>query len=278
MQMNRIHVSAALVLSGVLVARGALATPPGPGQHFDCSDGGDTSCASDDEGCVPADSIGYKCGAIAGKTISKAFKGAMACHAKQAETRFKGASENGAGTSEENCEGNPGQSVKSVFDAGVGKLSALGCAAAPGVTSYGAVLFGSGPGSFDGGNGSVYCDSSSGVLIGDDDTGWVAATAEILKCETVVAKGLVKLQATTSKCHTRMAGYLLKGADFNEEECEEIAPGTSKGGLERFNALRDKLVASGICPPCLSASAMDSLAASTIATENTNNDVAFPCP
>ena len=39
----------------------------------------------------------------------------------------------------------------------------------------------------------------------------------------------------------------LKGSDFDEESCEEVA-GTPKGGLEKFNALRDKLVAIGICP------------------------------
>src|SRR5205823_5102077 len=38
----------------LLTAGGAIATPPGPGKHFDCSDaGGATSCASDDTGCVP---------------------------------------------------------------------------------------------------------------------------------------------------------------------------------------------------------------------------------
>jgi hypothetical protein len=146
------------------------------------------------------------------------------------------------------------------------------------VTTYGNTLFGSGPGSFDGDNGLVYCDSSSGALIGDDDTGSVAATPEILKCEIAVAKGLAKLQATTSKCHTKMAAYFLKAADFDEEACEEVAPGTLKGGLERFQDLRDKLVAAGICPSCLSGGAMDSLAASTISGEDTNNDIAFPCP
>ena len=271
----------AVVLAGALVATPAFATPPGPGQHFDCSDGGDTSCAADDEGCVPADSAAYKCSSIAGKIIAKAVKGAMACHAKQATMRFKGTSINGAGTSEENCENNPGKSVKSLFDAGVSKLSSLGCnpALISGVTTYGNTLFGSGPGSFDGDNELVYCDSSSGALIGDDDTGSVAATPEILKCEVAVAKGLAKLQATTSKCHTKMAAYLLKGIDFDEEACEEIAPGTAKGGLERFQDLRNKLVASGICPSsCLSGAAMDSLAASTISREDTNNDIAFPCP
>jgi hypothetical protein len=269
-----------VLLATAITAIPAFAAPPGPGQHFDCSDGGDTSCAADDEGCVPADVPAYKCSSIAARIIAKAVKGATACHAKQATMRFKGSSISGAGTSEENCENNPGKSVRSIFDAGVSKLSSFGCdpGLVSGVTTYGNGLFGSGPGSFDGGNALVYCDSSSAAFIGDDDTGWVAADPGILKCELSVAKGLAKLQATTSKCHTRMAAYLLKGGDFDEEACEEIAPGTFKGGLERFDALRDKLVAAGICPPCLDAAAMDALAASTIAREDTNNDVAFPCP
>jgi hypothetical protein len=280
MQTNRVKLTGALALGGVLLARGAFATPPAPGQHFDCSDGGDTSCAANDEGCVPADKLAYKCSSVAGKIIAKAVKGATACHAKQADMRFKGASITGAGSSEENCQENPGKSVKSIFDAGVAKLSGIGCDAGfvSGVAAYGATLFGAGSGSFDGDNELVYCDSSSGAFIGDDDTGWVAATPEMLKCERAIAKGLAKLQATTSRCHTKMGAYFLKGADFNEEDCEEVAPGTAKGALERFNALRDKLTASGICPPCLSAAAMDSLAASTIAKEDANNDVAFPCP
>jgi hypothetical protein len=269
----------AVVFASVLLAGGALAAPPGPGQHFDCSDGGTTSCATDDEGCVPADKLALKCSSTAGKTVAKAVKGATSCHAKQAQMRFQGASITGAGNSEENCEDNPGKSVKSNFDAGVARLTSLGCdpGLASGVAGIGTTLFGSGPGSFDGDNGLVYCDSSSGALIGDDDTGSVAATAAMLKCEISVAKALAKLQATASKCHTKMASAFLRGLDFNEEDCEEISL-AGKGGLAKFNSVRDKLVAAGICPPCLDASAMDALAASTIAKEDGNGDVIFPCP
>jgi hypothetical protein len=269
----------AVVFASVLLAGGALAAPPGPGQHFDCSTGGTTSCATDDEGCVPADKLALKCSSTAARTIAKAVKGTTSCHAKQAQMRFQGSSINGAGNSEENCEENPGNSVKSKFDAGVARLTSLGCdpGLVSGVAGLGTTLFGSGPGSFDGDNGLVYCDSSSGALIGDDDTGSVAATADMLKCETAVAKGLAKLHKTASKCHTKMASSFLRGVDFNEEDCEEISP-AGKGGLAKFNALRNNLVAAGICPPCLGASAMDALAASTLANEDGNGDVIFPCP
>lgn len=269
----------AVIFASVLLAGGALAAPPGPGQHFDCSDGGTSSCATDDQGCVPADKVALKCSSTAAKVIAKAVKGATSCHAKQAQMRFQGSSINGAGNSEENCEGNPGKSVQSNFDAGVARLTTLGCSPGliAGVTGIGTTLFGSGAGSFDGDNGNVYCDSSSGALIGDDDTGSVAATAGMLKCEIAVAKGLAKLQATASKCHVKMAASFLVARDFSEEDCEEVSL-AGKGGLAKFNALRDKLVAAGICPPCLGASAMNGLAASIIATEDGNGAVYFPCP
>jgi len=276
----QIRITTTALLASLLLAGGALATPPGPGQHFDCSDGGNSSCAADDEGCVPADSLSYKCSSLAGKIISKAVKGAFACHEKQAQMRFQGSSENGAGNSEENCEDNPGNSVKSKFDDGVAKLNSLGCGATfvSGVTTLEATLFGSGPGSFDGDNANAYCqDSASQALIGDDDTGWVALNAGNLKCEISVAKGLAKLRISAIKCHRKMGGSFLKGVDFAEEDCEEVSS-EGKGALAKFNSLRDKLVGANICPACLSASAMNSLAASTIATEDTNNDIVFPCP
>jgi hypothetical protein len=180
-----------VAFASLVLAGGAIAAPPGAGQHFDCSDGGTTSCAADDEGCVPSDKLGYKCSSVAGKIITKAVKGAMSCHAQQAERRFQGTSITGAGNSEENCENNPGNSVQSKFDAGIAKLTGIGGDAGfvSDVAAYGAALFGTGPGSFDGDNGLVYCDSTSGAFIGDDDTGWVAATADMLKCEISVARG-----------------------------------------------------------------------------------------
>jgi len=276
----RIRITTTAVLASLLFAGGAFAAPPGPGQHFDCTDGGDSSCAADDEGCVPADSLSYKCSSLAGKMVSKAAKGAFSCHEKQAQMRFQGTSENGAGNSEENCENNPGNSVESKWNDGLAKLTSLGCGATfvSGVSALGTTLFGTGPGSFDGDNGNAYCqDSASQALIGDDDTGWVALNPGNLKCEIAVAKGLAALRITVIKCHRKMGGLFLKGVDFAEEDCEEVSS-AGKGALAKSNALRDKRAGSGICPSCRSGSAMDSLAASTISTEDTNNDIAFPCP
>ena len=100
------------IAATLVFARIGLATPPGPGQHFDCTDGGTSSCAADDTGCVSNQKGHLGCSSKIGKAFAKAVKSVITCHSKQATMRFKGSSENGAGTSEENCEENPGNSAK----------------------------------------------------------------------------------------------------------------------------------------------------------------------
>ena len=103
-------------------------------------------------------------------------------------------------------------------------------------------------------NGGLFCDSSSGALIGDDDAGSVPATPDILKCEATVAKAVTKLIGAGAKCHATMDKlFFFKGIDFNEETCEETDPVRFRGALDKFNTVRDKLLAKGICPPCLTA-------------------------
>src|SRR2546430_16715739 len=82
----------------VLMAAGAaVAAPPGPGQRFDCSQGGSgISCASDDTGCVPQ-SKDVAAGNVStlkwGDALSKAFGGAISavikCRAKMASSVLK---------------------------------------------------------------------------------------------------------------------------------------------------------------------------------------------
>src|SRR5215831_17795600 len=114
---------AGAMLLGVTLA---WATPPGPGQPFDCSGGGDTSCAADDTGCVSNSLNHAKCSSKIGKAFAKAVTGVISCHAQQATMRFQGSSINGAGNSEENCEENPGNSVKSKLDATLTALAGSG--------------------------------------------------------------------------------------------------------------------------------------------------------
>ena len=76
------------------------------------------------------------------------------------------------GTSEENCENNPGNSAQGVLDNRRAPLTDHGiCDSAQlaDAATQEAVLFGSGLDSLDVQNGAFFCDSSSGALIGDDD-------------------------------------------------------------------------------------------------------------
>ena len=269
-----------VVLGGVLATvHVGLAAPPAAGQRFDCTDGGTTSCASDDTGCVSNTSAHLKCASGLGKAFGKAVSSVVKCHIKQAGMRFKGSSITGAGTSEENCEENPGNSAKGKLDETISKLAASGLcdpAQLANAALEEAVLFGSGPGSLDGQNDDVYCDSASGALIGDDDEGFVPNDANGLKCTTTVDKALVKLVVSAIKCHDKMNKSFFKGADFDEEACEETNA-LHNGALDKYNRVRDKLAVLAICPPCLSSAAIDALGASTLAQVEAGNQVAYPC-
>jgi len=268
------------MLSVSVMAGVARATPPGLGQHFDCSDGGDTSCAADDPGCVSNQKGHLGCSIKIGSALSKAVLATVKCHIDQASKRMKGASENGAGQSEENCEDNPGNSAQGKLDKALATLAAQGIcdpAQLTGAATQEAVLFGSGPDSLDVQNGAYFCDSSSGALIGDDDAGSVPATSEIFKCEATVAKAVTKLIAAGTKCHASMDKFFFKGADFDEETCEEHDPVRFRGALDKFNTVRDKLLAQGICPPCLDGAAMDAIAANALSQLDAANGDIYPC-
>src|SRR5204863_516390 len=136
---------------------------PGPGQHFDCSDGGDTSCAADDPGCVSNTPDHEKCSRAIGKAFAKAVYGVIKCHIVQVGKRHNGASVTGAGTSEENCEegnGN-GHSAKEKLDdvlaalAGSGRCDPAQLSAA---SAREADLFGTDPTSLDQRNSQFYCE------------------------------------------------------------------------------------------------------------------------
>jgi hypothetical protein len=221
------------------------------------------------------------CSIKIGSALAKAISATVACHIDQAEKRMKGASENGAGQSEENCEDNPGNSAKGVLDKRLGTLADQGIcdpAQLAGAATQEAVLFGSGSDSLDAQNGAFFCDSTSGSFIGDDDAGSVPATPEIFKCEATVAKAVAKLIGAGTKCHATMDKvFFFKGADFDEEKCEETEPVRLRGALDKFNKVRDKLIAQGICPPCLDGAAMDAIAANALTQLDAENEEIYPC-
>ena len=272
-----------LAIGSILFTAGVgRAIPPGLGQHFDCSDGGDTSCATDDAGCVSNFSKGHiACSGKISAALAKAVFATIICHIDQAEKRFKGASEQGAGQSEENCENNPGNSAQGTLDKKIAALKEQGICdplQVTGAANEEAVLFGApGAGSLDDQNGLVFCDSASAALIGDDDTGFVPATADIFRCEATVAKALAKLVVSGAKCHINMNKAFFKGKDFDEEACEETSGPTLRGALDKFNKVRDKLLAQNICPPCLDKTGMDNVAATALAQLDAANDKVFPC-
>jgi hypothetical protein len=266
---------------GVLLTAGVgRATPPAPGQRFDCSDGGDSSCATDDPGCVSNQKGHLACSLKIGSALAKAVLATVVCHIDQAAQRMKGASENGAGQSEENCEDNPGNSAKGKLDKRLAAIADSGLcdpAQLAGAATREGVLFGSGPDSLDAQNGVFFCDSSSGALIGDDDSGSVPATPEIFKCEASVAKALTKLIAAGTKCHATMNRSFFRGAEFNEEACEETDPVRFRGALDKFNKVRDKLLAQGICPPCLDGAGMDAVAVTALSQLDAANADIYSC-
>ena len=270
-----------LAIGSMLFTAGvARAVPPAPGQPFNCSGGGDTSCAADDPGCVSNSKGHLACSSKIGSALAKSVLAATICHIDQAEKRMKGASENGAGQSEENCENNPGKSAEGTLDKRIAAVADLGIcdpAQLAGAAAQEAVLFGSGPGSLDGQNGLIFCDSSSGALIGDDDPGFVPARADIFTCQVTVAKALVKLVAAGAKCHDNMNKFFFKLRDFDEETCEGTDPVRFRGARDKFNKVRDKLVAQGICPQCLDGAAMDALADSVTSQLDAANDDVYPC-
>src|SRR3989442_597974 len=85
----------------LLAACSAVAAdPPGPGKRFDCSNGGTTSCASDDTGCVPGRkdnpsaanvAATLKCADAIAKAFAKAIGSVTKCHKKQADQAVKNA-------------------------------------------------------------------------------------------------------------------------------------------------------------------------------------------
>ena len=88
---------------------------------------------------------------------------------------------------------------------------------------------------------------------------------------------LSKLVAFTIKCHDKMNKSFFKGADFDEELCEETNPVSHAGALDKFNQQRDKLAHLAICPPCLDSASIDAIGANTLSQLDSANAVGYPC-
>jgi len=263
----------------LLGAGGAFAAPPGPGQHFNCSDGGSgVNCAADDGGCVSNTKNHLKCSDGEAKAFGKAIAAVIKCHIKQADAAFK--TLNGKPTSfdEEGCE----NAAIAKLTATRAKIEGKAICDPNQINDFNveqAIVFGQSPtASLDGQNGNTYCDSASMAMIDPtgEDTGFVPNSAPNLKCADTVAKMQSRLVGAVIKCHIKLNDSDFKGKDFDEESCEETNP-SQKGALDKFNQQRDKLAALAICPTCLSSAKIDMLGASALGQLDGANAIAYPC-
>jgi hypothetical protein len=259
--MNRILT---LTAAAVLAATVVLA---GPGDPF----------GGDDTGCVPDTADHLKCELKMARSLAKITRGTTGCHDKQAAAGF-----DGAGFGEPGCE----QAVQAKFDKVLGKLGVAGIcpqAVLDNAAAAAAILLAdrtqTDPPSMDAFNGSFFCDSTSGALLStvsgdneDDDAGWIPATEEHLKCEAGVAKNVAKLWlGIVAKCHVKAAKYGFVDIAFDEEACEGVL-------RAKYDSAQGKLVALGICPPCLDATAQAALADEVEGRADQENGDTFVCP
>jgi len=99
-----------------------------------------------------------------------------------------------------------------------------------------------------------------------------------LACSSKIGSALAKSVLAATICHIdNMNKFFFKLRNFDEETCEETDRIRFRGARDKFNKVRDKLVAQGICPPCLDGSAMDALADSVTAQLDAANDDVYPC-
>jgi hypothetical protein len=70
---------------------------------------------------------------------------------------------------------------------------------------------------------------------------------------------------------------LAKSGAFDEEACEDTGP---KSALTKYNASVNKLLAGGICPPCLASSATGALVLGTSTVSDADSGLrdVYICP
>ena len=208
----------------------------------------------DDSGFVPPDKNTAKCEDTVAKSATKLAGCITKCQSKQADFVLKGKS-----FDEEACEEGTGKPVscRAAYDNATASLVAKGiCPACLNTPAQGTLAdlvttF------LENNNGQIYCAGSSNF--GGDDTGFVPPDKNTAKCEDTVAKNATKLLGCVMKCHTKQADSALAGQSFDEEACEE---GTGKPVSCRaaYDKATASLIAKGICPACLDATAQSNLA------------------
>ena len=272
-----------LALGVALLLRGtaSLATPPGAGQPFDCSEGGSTSCAWDDGDCVPTTDAHRKCGDALATAIGKAIQAVAKCHRRQADDRTHGLSAAVTGPAEDACSNaNGGKSARSKLDAVIAKVSSR-CSAAQltAVAALEATLFAdrNDPAALDAQNGAVYCDGTTEIDPGGDDAGNIPGSDDRLACADATGTALAKLAAAVIKCHRRMADAFFVGKEFDERGCEDLSV-DHKSALEKYEAVNTHLDIGGTCTQvCLGRKQRSALALNVLSQIEAANSSFYPC-
>ncbi len=180
----------------------------------------------DDAGCIPPSKDVAKCEDKVAKTAAKLSLGIAKCHIKAAKAALKSAA-----FDEEACE----SAALGKYDDKVASLSA--CPACLDTAAVRGTVVSQADGATAA---AVYCDATSGTLLGDDG-GYAPADKATGKCENGASKAIAKLVGALAKCHAKLADAKLASAAFDEEGCETAAVG-------KFDAARLKLTG---CPACL---------------------------
>lgn len=218
----------ALALGAALLT--ASATPAG------------TPLGGDDGGFVPPDGNSKRCEErVLGQALGKGklFSCLTKCHVKAASVALK------SGTFDDTaCE--------------------LGCIAKYDAVGYPgacpACLDGTGRHAIalqieayiDAAMGDVYCAGTT--AFGDDDGGFIAPDKSTDKCEGKAAQNVIKFVAGCVRlCHFKAVRHALRNEPSDDEACEGDC-------LAKYDTVRDKFLAKGICPPCLDATAQHGLA------------------
>ena len=196
-----------------------------------------TPFGGDDTGFVPPDKATLKCESSVTKNAAKLTLAVSICHIKAADAGVKGKT-----FDEEACE----TAARGKYDHANGKLICPSCIDSATIGDNVETQLDTAT------NAAIYCDTTSGMAFGGDDSGFVPANKDAEKCQNLTTKQLALLGGTVSKCHNKLAAQALKGVSFDEEACEDAA-------VAKFNAFTAKLTN---CPACLS-SALGTLGQST---------------
>jgi hypothetical protein len=215
-------IGVAAALAFAFAGSASAANCPGPAQPFGSDDGGLLTCNKDASKCEQK---------VSGNVSSKLVAGILKCHAKAADSAFKGVV-----FDEETCESAATAKFLAKTD-----TTLCPCIDKAGIGALAETVI-------DGNNSQTYCDPA-GTPFGGDDAGNVPVSKEELKCEDGIGKCVAKLVKGYVKCHQTAAKDFLSSKTFDEEACEQ-GPLGGKAAVEVFNACVAKVQAKGGCNGC----------------------------